>query len=75
MSFHSHSKWHWERLPDGGVRVTHPEIDPLSNERVTEHRLTANEWASIVASVSAGGEVAGRFYTALAFHSDKGGGT
>lgn len=60
MSYHSHSDWHWKRLPDGGVRVTTGGGE--------EHTLTAEAWASIVASVSKGGEENGRFYDALAFH-------
>ncbi|MEQ1891067.1 MAG: hypothetical protein ABL998_00875 [Planctomycetota bacterium] len=67
MSYHSHSNWHWERLPDGGVRIVKIG-STLKDVTLDEHIVTAETWASIVASVSKGGEENGRFYDALAFH-------
>lgn len=63
-SHHAKDGWSFERLEGGAVRVHwgSPEV-PLG---VT---LTAEEWASVVASVSHAGEEGGRFYDALAFHT------
>lgn len=61
MSYHSHSNWHWQRLPDGSVMIS-------GRDQGVAHVVTAETWASIVASVSKGGEENGRFYDALAFH-------
>lgn len=68
-AFHAHDGWFFERLANGDVRVTrragaHPE-GKILNEFVAEK----DEWASIVASVSAGGEEHGRFYAAQRFHA------
>lgn len=62
--------------------VTEPVDAPLADGEFRSVRvifdvvLSANAWASIVASVSAGGEDDGRFYEALRmheqFHSSKG---
>jgi hypothetical protein len=58
--FHAKEGWYFERLEDGGVRVT------FSNYHVD---LDANTWASAVASVSAMGENAETFEAALEWHN------
>lgn len=67
MSFHTHDGWRWKRLSDGSVAVYPPHWQPGD-----EHVITADGWASVVASMSAGGEVDGRFYVAQAFHASTG---
>jgi len=62
--FHSHSGWHWERAEDGSVNIY--------NGDVLVHSESADSWASIVSSVSAGGEMDNRFYTAKDFHFSTG---
>jgi hypothetical protein len=70
MAFHTHDGWEFERTPDGGVVITHPGDDgPGPSSALVRHELTAEAWASVVASMSAGDEGSGRFYTALSFHS------
>jgi hypothetical protein len=61
--FHWRDGWFFKRLPDGSVRVQHrapdagPSVDLL---------IPSNEWASIVASMSAEGETAESYQDALA---------
>lgn len=64
MPFHTHDGWHWDRDAEGNVVVTTP-----GGER---HLMSPHEWASVVASMSAGGEVDGRWYPALEFHESAG---
>lgn len=68
------SKFHWrdriyfERTDDAAVKVTlGGDFDGGGYELFTIDR---NSWASIVASVSDGGESNGRFYDALRFHGE-----
>lgn len=70
--FHSHDGWFWERTRDGGVRIVKCDDARAGSPTIAEHLLTADEWASIVSTVSAGDEVDGRFYAAKAFHESKG---
>jgi hypothetical protein len=65
--FHSHSNWFWNRT-ETGVSVNHV----TANGEVISHELTHEAWASIVASMSKGGESDLRFYSALAFHHSVG---
>lgn len=69
MAFHSKDGWYWERTTDGSVRTTWRRADGTV---VAEHVIDASGWASIVSSVSAGGEVDGRFYAAGDFHASHG---
>lgn len=82
--FHSHDSWYWERIDNGGVRVIKlgatlseepqdgqpPTVVAGGRLRVllNEHVLTAEAWASIVASVSARDETTETYYDALAFY-------
>lgn len=63
--FHSKDGWYWERTPEDGVLI---QLETPQGNIIAEHRLTAEAWASIVASVSRRGEESGRFYEALEFH-------
>ena len=77
MSFHSHSDWYWERLADGGVRVVQKlrrftvGMEKPETIELQDHVLTAEAWASIVASVSARDETGETFRAALAFHNQE----
>jgi hypothetical protein len=65
--FHTHDYWYFERLDGGGVRITQREPGhPFGKGPIlTEHVLTAEAWASVVAHVSAAGETEGTFHGAL----------
>lgn len=63
MSFHSHDNW--ERRADGSAVVCPPD------GRATRI-LHPSAWASVIASMSAGGETDERFYAAEAFHASRG---
>lgn len=66
-------KFHWtdgvffERTDDGSVKVT--KGGGFDTDGETLFVIDANSWASIVASVSAGGEGGGRYFRALSFHT------
>ena len=74
--FHAHDGWFFERMEDGSVRIikrTEAEEDsPIIAEGIFEANEKANHWASIVASMSKGDEVDGRFYAAKRFHESEG---
>ena len=73
---------YFQRLPDGGVEIRATRMVPAAvpagaadrwaQEVLWTHEIDASSWASIVSSVSAGGEVDYRFYAAQAFHESKG---
>ena len=80
--FHIKDNVFFGRLENGDVRVlafsSPPESFPIADGIYdpTDKRypitfdftINADAWASVVASVSAGGEINGRFYVAQAFH-------
>jgi len=79
--FHVNDHLFFGRMTNGGVRILKYSSAPLTipdadqprdkpGELVPEldARIDGGIWASIIASVSAQGEVAGRFYVAEAFH-------
>ncbi len=71
--FHSSDGWYWRRCADGSVaivrRIQEPDDRGARIYRITAaHRLTASQWASIVAHASARGETGETFRAALAFH-------
>ena len=74
--FHAHDGWFFERLADGAVRVvkraTASFDAPIVVEGVFRADAINNEWASIVASVSLGGEEGYRFFAAEKFHNSSG---
>lgn len=69
--FHSHDGWYFERQLDGGVAVYRGgDHTPNSGELMCEFDI--NAWASILACMSSGSEIDGRFYAAREFHLSKG---
>lgn len=78
MAFHWKDNVFFERLEDGSVHVYHepPKAEwpsGVDKAKVAIYRtfdltIDPDSWASIVASVSAGGEGDGRFYEAQLFH-------
>lgn len=65
--FHAHEEWFFRREPDGSVTITYPSD---GGERTFV--LDPDSWASVVASVSAGGETGERFQAARRFHDGDG---
>lgn len=66
--FHWKDRIYFERTEDAGVKVTlGGDFDGGGYELFTIDR---NSWASIVASVSEGGEHNLRFFDALRFHGE-----
>lgn len=62
--FHAHDGWYFERLDDGSVKIS------AAVDRCTEVIiLTASDWASITAAVSARGETSETYQAAVAFHA------
>lgn len=60
QGFHWRDEHFWMRLPDGSVRHRWPGGESV---------IPPNEWASIVAVVSANGEGGVTYRQALAFHN------
>lgn len=65
--FHWRDGWYFERIKDGGVMVYRRREPEAPAEPVLA--MPANEWASIVASLTARGETTETYYAALAFHN------
>jgi len=67
--FHSKDGWFFVRLAYGKVAIE-KHVNP-SERSAVEARivLTPEDWASIVASVSSGGEINDRYQKALDFHN------
>jgi hypothetical protein len=59
--FHWRDGWMFSRMPDGSVQLVH-------SFKGVNLIIPAAEWASIVCSVSDGGESNGRHRKALEFH-------
>ena len=79
MTFHWSDGWFFSRQPDGSVTMEHRVYENDRNElgeRMYHYdvkvNIPADEWCSIIASVSAGGEVDYRWYAARDFHNSKG---
>jgi len=80
--FHLKNNIFWRRLRDGSVRVFQLKSPPSDFPEANTSLNTANVvfdlvidldgWASIVASVSAGGEENLRFFAAREFHDSSG---
>lgn len=72
--FHVHNNLFFEKLPGGNVKVIkYPDDTTWSNDlpsfpRLFELLIDTSAWASIISSMSAGGEENGRYYSALDFH-------
>ncbi|MCI0553693.1 MAG: hypothetical protein L0287_22325 [Anaerolineae bacterium] len=67
--FHLKEGWFFERLPNGSVMVTKRKDAGLESPIITRIVVLPEEWASVVAAVSAAGEFNGRWQKALDFHS------
>jgi hypothetical protein len=67
--FHLKEGWFFERLSDGSVMVTKRKDAGMESPIITRMIVPPEEWASVVASVSAGNEFNGRWKAALDFHS------
>jgi hypothetical protein len=79
--FHWKDGWFFNRADDGSVEIFHttdgkeprPRVEGSRDTNVFVHlTIPADNWASIIASVSAGDEVDGRFYAARDFHASIG---
>lgn len=78
--FHWQNNTYFGRTEDGSVRIlklsaTPKEFPAVSDEypdAVLDVTVDADSWASVIASVSAGGEAHNRFYAAQKFHSTSG---
>jgi len=62
---HENAAYHPTEWPDAEGEFNDVKV-------VLDVRIPANEWASIIASVSAQGEENGRYYKALEWHNDSG---
>ena len=67
-SFHWREGLHFKRMESGGVRVVKRNDYPSQAIPVMDFVIPPNEWASIVASVSKGGETGESYRGTLAFH-------
>ena len=63
---HTHNGWYWKREQDGSVTFT---CRDKNGRALAHHNVTADEWASVVASVSLRGEDSATFDEARAFHA------
>lgn len=80
--FHWQNELFFGRRVDGSVRILKlpavpsweqwPKADDEYPEALFDQTIDADSWASIVASVSAGGELFNRFYAAHDFHASTG---
>lgn len=61
--FHWRDNWFFKRMPDASVRVSQ-----VTGEWFTQLEIPANEWASIVCSVSVHGETGERWEASQDFH-------
>jgi len=67
--FHWTNGTYFQRQRDGAVTVAKFVISHDNSAKEWEFTIPADEWASIVASVSAKGEVDGRWQVAREFHA------
>jgi|SRR5579863_3205716 len=67
-AFHWTGGWHFKRTPDGSVRMMKPAKMRGEEYLSVDITIPAAEWASIVCSVSAGGETGERWEAAQDFH-------
>lgn len=66
--FHWREGWYFERLENGDVRLRKDTEHPSEALPFVDVIIPAREWASIVSSVSHGGETGERYRVAVAFH-------
>lgn len=70
MIHHSKNGWFFHRLKNGMVAVEKRDGQKDTSPVMERGVFTAEEWASIVASVSSGGEVNDRWRKSLDFHME-----
>src|SRR5262245_48432192 len=66
--FHVNNGLYFERVGDGSVRVVKKESATENAPIIFEYTLDANDWASVISSMSVDGEENGGFYYGLNFH-------
>lgn len=66
--FHAKNGWFFERTVIGGVHIRKNRDAKDGAIMVAEVYLNHDEWASIIASVAAGGETTEKFKEAKEFH-------
>lgn len=66
--FHVNEGLYFGKTPDGGVRILKRSGNDSESPVIFDHELNANEWASVIATMSHYGEENGGFYRALQFH-------
>jgi hypothetical protein len=69
--FHNRDGWYFTRLTDGAVRIRKTVAARADSPVEHEHVIPANEWASIVAHVSARGEAGDTYTEASDFHAGR----
>lgn len=66
--FHVSDGLYFDRLADGSVRI----CKKCGNVNVFDQNIDSNAWASIISSVSKGGEADLRYFAAKDFHNSEG---
>lgn len=63
----------WTHKNGGTIPTDHPTAEGVFNDVkvVLDVRIPSDQWASIIASVSAKGEEGGRWYEAKKWHNDR----
>ncbi len=69
---HFHDGLSFGRLPNGSVVIVKTENSGGVDIELFRTVIDPNGWASLIASVSLGGEGQGRFYAAQKFHNTVG---
>ncbi len=72
IGFHCREGWYFKRQDDGSVRIFHVDGHAeglgFPPETDADFLIDADSWASVVASVSKGGETGDRWQAILVFH-------
>ena len=68
MAFHWQNGWYWSRLADGSVEVRNHDPNCGPGDGGTTLIIPAEQWASIVCSVSKDSETGERWNQAQDFH-------
>lgn len=68
-AYHWREGLYFSRLASGDVRIHKAINHPNDTMAATDLLIPANEWASIVAAVSKGGETSESYSGTLAFHT------
>jgi hypothetical protein len=68
QTYHLRDGWHFTRLPDGRVYIQVIPPDDNAPGPLARANITPDEWASIVAAVSATGETGASYAAARRLH-------